>query len=694
MNRIKKIEVKNFRAYRTEKAIETDADIILITGKNGSGKTSLLQAITLALNGFDSNFFGSLDLINRFSDEDTIRIQLSGLDIENTLGSKTKINWKSYSSPFKFQNANLNAAIRRVATAYFQDKAGELANGEFLSYLTGATNQGIEIINWLKSKTNEWRRLSESADLTSQDWNQKRIIIFQSIAMYQREFFPLIESYHSVQELNPFVKNGELRKDWQNTVVRFSNSLGGSDGDYGVSLIESIQTVLKNKLQQLEEKWKSEADQSSKTIQTKNKLLAELSKISEETISFDSENHHTIVEKLKLIEQTIDKVKKEIEDINSTEPKDGSLELLLESLVDNFEPSWREIVRLESFRNPVPEPIRKLLETIKTFDLDSIQALYEDWINSLSVKKNQKNIELSEMIKERDKLQCLNSISILLEEMPEFQELKNKKNISKDEVLGRLTGNQDSQEEERKHRSIRAGISNLLEELRNLIQVEIDFAKEQEELLKLDSLQQAKKFASEWADVLNKESLANGELSKIMKELDLFEINNSIKTILSLFHLPKEFIEDLNLEQKGTGTKAFLNPNLGKVDFENLSTGQKTIFALAWTIVLNQSLISKIGHKVMLFDDITTSLDLNQIIPACVLFRKLAYSNDPNTRRQLFITSHHEDLTNKLIDNLIPPDGFSMKIMELQDFRIEEGPIFDTWNVSPGKSVTRVDSRI
>lgn len=92
----------------------------------------------------------------------------------------------------------------------------------------------------------------------------------------------------------------------------------------------------------------------------------------------------------------------------------------------------------------------------------------------------------------------------------------------------------------------------------------------------------------------------------------------------------------------------------------------------------------------MLFDDITTSLDLNQIIPACVLFRKLAYTPSDSRRRQLFISSHHEDLTNYLIDNLIPPEERSMKVLEFSDFNVNYGPRIDGWDVAPAKGLFSV----
>ncbi|PCJ16878.1 MAG: recombinase RecF, partial [Gammaproteobacteria bacterium] len=82
------------------------------------------------------------------------------------------------------------------------------------------------------------------------------------------------------------------------------------------------------------------------------------------------------------------------------------------------------------------------------------------------------------------------------------------------------------------------------------------------------------------------------------------------------------------------------------------------------------------------FDDFTTSLDMNQLVPASVLLRKLAYAADDEPwKRQVFVTSHHEDLTNRMLDHLLPPPGSSMKVIEFEDWSPETGPQFKCYNV-------------
>lgn len=81
-NRITRLKVSNFRSIRGTIDVNLDAPVVLIHGPNGSGKTSILSAIELALTGQVSSFerVGAKklsDLVHRNENEATIEIERS-----------------------------------------------------------------------------------------------------------------------------------------------------------------------------------------------------------------------------------------------------------------------------------------------------------------------------------------------------------------------------------------------------------------------------------------------------------------------------------------------------------------------------------------------------------------------------------------------------------------------------------------
>jgi exonuclease SbcC len=88
ISRLRSLQVANFRRIAGSHAVPLDADIVVVYGPNGSGKTSLMQALELAITGSVEDLRGSNDyprvLQNQFS-SDPMRVSL---DCE-TPGGKT-----------------------------------------------------------------------------------------------------------------------------------------------------------------------------------------------------------------------------------------------------------------------------------------------------------------------------------------------------------------------------------------------------------------------------------------------------------------------------------------------------------------------------------------------------------------------------------------------------------------------------
>jgi hypothetical protein len=123
------------------------------------------------------------------------------------------------------------------------------------------------------------------------------------------------------------------------------------------------------------------------------------------------------------------------------------------------------------------------------------------------------------------------------------------------------------------------------------------------------------------------------------------------------------------------------------------STGQKAQLGLAILLGFNYSFNKYIGHNIIAFDDVTTAFDMAQLPRTAALLRQIAYApGEASARRQVFIVSHHEDLTNRLLDFLIPPEGNELRILNFVDWTQSDGPKIEQRKAIPGLGVS-VESR-
>ena len=114
----------------------------------------------------------------------------------------------------------------------------------------------------------------------------------------------------------------------------------------------------------------------------------------------------------------------------------------------------------------------------------------------------------------------------------------------------------------------------------------------------------------------------------------------------------------------------------GDLPERSLSTGQKTLLAAASMLALNVYRERTIGHGLMLLDDFTTSLDMAQIPAFAHLVRQFAYApRNSSAKRQVFLSSHHEDLSNRLLDFIQPPsEDFRLRVLNFAGWSLQEGP--------------------
>src|SRR5690606_17643358 len=99
------------------------------------------------------------------------------------------------------------------------------------------------------------------------------------------------------------------------------------------------------------------------------------------------------------------------------------------------------------------------------------------------------------------------------------------------------------------------------------------------------------------------------------------------------------------------------------------STGQKGQLALASALGHALVLRPQLPAHILLLDDTSTPFDLGNLVRQASWFRQLAYTDDDTQRYQLFIASHHDELTSRLVELLIPPPGRSLVVLEFTEYR-------------------------
>lgn len=183
----------------------------------------------------------------------------------------------------------------------------------------------------------------------------------------------------------------------------------------------------------------------------------------------------------------------------------------------------------------------------------------------------------------------------------------------------------------------------------------------------------------------------------------LREIAGVLTDVLRRFRLV-DGVLPIELRAEGPASEQTLCYRLGQGrSLRSLSAGQQAQFGLAQMVALNLAFSRRLGHRVLLFDDVITAFDLAQLVPTCVLLRQLAYggpetgetqTGDAQDRRQIILSSHREDLTNRLIDLLLPPRNRSLKVVTLTRFEAGRGPGCEIYEATAGADTAEVRARL
>lgn len=155
-------------------------------------------------------------------------------------------------------------------------------------------------------------------------------------------------------------------------------------------------------------------------------------------------------------------------------------------------------------------------------------------------------------------------------------------------------------------------------------------------------------------------------------------LDQALSEVLHRFNLPEGMLP-VRLRPDDAGVWQLFTAD--GLPLPSLSTGQKALVALGWCVAVNLAIRDQMPHRTLLLDDIGAALDAAQLTPLALLLRQLAYTPADHLRRQVIVTVHHEEHAARLLQLLQPPPGRELVVLELPAHGIGEPPQPRSWRV-------------
>lgn len=189
--------------------------------------------------------------------------------------------------------------------------------------------------------------------------------------------------------------------------------------------------------------------------------------------------------------------------------------------------------------------------------------------------------------------------------------------------------------------------------------------------------------------------LQTGDLSTQVRMAMLVEeypdsITSAVRRLLSRFALHPYLRRHVQVgldQSKGIAVTFGPSGNGARRDASTLSTGQHNALCIALSVALSLCRKDSMLGFICL-DDVSSALDLGNLACDACLIRSLAYVDGPE-RRQVILSTHHDELTTRLLPLLRPPKGRSLKVIEFTDWRMDSGAQFREWRCVEGTADPR-----
>ena len=664
--RINSLTLKNFRGFIGEQSLDVDADIVLIQAPNGYGKSSILEALLALLTGhtFDRYKYWMDTLTSRkegkscgsaalaFTTNEPREYKrewcLSKKETTSKFPEPEDLPRYNFIDPEFSQASELRFRLCGYFPEYVDFLFDEAASGSTLSDVVIKLPQSIqdlrEVIEDKKDengerlnhklskaifeKDNLSRKIEELEDKDNDEISEDLEKLFQDFLSYYEIFprrspdkWPALSWQGIKDNTNSNTSLGERLLEEFSAVDRELSPLAEAK-----RAIDSVNKKLNSEL----DSWIEDARRRAEGLTTEGEELRE-----------ELEQARAKLEAIDAAYPYLDEQIKPFIVWQDNTPHNAPLNLL-RNLSDSAY-LWGRVPGI-SDNDPLLKEVRAAfyrIDTAKTSALaDELEALWEQW---------DERRQLSHRIEE---------LTHRLEQFRASAELdtleKIKAALGSDRRVWRKLAEAWQEDCER------------LIERRNLEKTKQDYEALNQ---RIQSVEQASLVLQEITKSPEYVEGLTQTLNYIAKRFSMVEGLFPFQ-LKSVDRAPESEIRRLEIETQDGRALA------------HLSTGQKSQLGTAMLVAQNLYLRNYLSHRALLLDDVSVSYDLSNLSREVILWRQLAYGNprDSDCYRQIFIASHHEDLSNHLLELLAPPPERSLRVLRIIDWDPNKGPTIEQLN--------------
>jgi energy-coupling factor transporter ATP-binding protein EcfA2 len=629
---LRNLTIRDFRGWREGQEIDTDADIVLLTGANGCGKTSLLEAVNLLVNGHCFDLRGRSgsqeqrleNLIHRgrkgFSVGAVARESGTRLAVRFDLGAKALVRDDPYWLEI-VNGAGKNPPppdLLASATTYFQDRIDsilrDLDRSTTLRDWLVPLPPEVEVLRRrVEERALELQREAAEAELRLEEARAPSPEFCTGAQLF-RELWEELRSNAPSLSLPEAPAQIHLHLDDFAADLATWRAIGNERpadeiGYFGRLLTRCIDDIEVRMAYKLGQPGRSaEHDPTADEREDLATRLAEL------------ERTHPA----KLTERVVEQFS------GAGRP---ALLAVLRS-VESQLPRWRDLPRDLPDRQLL-EPLLAELGRLDVGAAGVLRAVLERWLSPWE-EAHAKRLLLQEMLARSARARVRPSSA------PDIAVLKAAIDAWRRTWDGEISRRREIREADR----IRADAA----------------ARRQ------------------MAEVLRIEASGNGALATLQPLND--EVKRDLATALDgtlvRFHFDTGFLpvrprEESCPARDGSEIQGYELLTRDERPSYVLSTGQRGQLALAYMLAPGLLLRTELPHRVLLLDDTSTAFDLGNIIRQATWLRQLAYGPREG-RWQIFLASHHEELTVRLIELLVPPAHRELRLIRFLGWTPENGP--------------------